>query len=149
MIQNVLLISVIVLAAIIIWLLYQMIRLRRRVDLVPEDGGVFETLRGLDTDLASVEDVVADLGPRVESLERRLPLALSRTGVVVYDAFDDIAGNLSRSIALLNERGDGVVISMLVGRAEARFFTKVVQAGGGREVLSPEEEAAIRQAMAG
>jgi hypothetical protein len=68
---------------------------------------------------------------------------------VVYDAFDDIAGNLSRSIALLNERGDGVVISMLVGRAEARFFTKVVQHGTGREVLSPEEEAAIRQAMAG
>ena len=149
MIQNILLASVIVLAAIIIWLVYQLIRLKRRVDLVPEEGGVFETLQGLDTDLASVEEVVADLGPRVESLERRIPLALSRTGVVVYDAFDDIAGNLSRSIALLNERGDGVVISMLVGRAEARFFTKVVERGAGREILSPEEEAAIRQAMAG
>jgi hypothetical protein len=148
-IENITLGTVVVLALIVIYLLVQVIRMRRKIDLVPEEGGVFEALQGLDADLGTVEETVADLVPRMQSVEGRLPLALSRTGVVVYDAFDDIAGRLSRSIALLNERGDGIVISMLVGRSEARFFTKMVRSGTGTEPFSPEEEAAIREARSG
>ncbi len=126
----------------------QLVQVRRRVSIVPEDGGVYESLRQIDDALRVVEDQVDDLMPRVDSVERRLPVAISRTGVVAYDAFDDIAGRLSRSVALLNEYGDGFVISLLVGRDETRFFTKQVRARNGSEPLSPEEEAAIGQAMA-
>ena len=75
-----------------------------------------------------------------------MPLAISHTGVVAYDAFGDIAGHLSRSIALVNDEGDGVVISLLVARSETLFFTKEVRAGRGVEVLSPEEERALARA---
>jgi hypothetical protein len=80
-------------------------------------------------------------------LEQRVPHAVSHTGVVAYDAFGDISGNQSRSIALLNDKGDGFVLSILVGRDETRFFTKQVSGGAGAEPLSPEEESAVARAM--
>lgn len=121
--------------------------LRRRLEGVPADGDVLGLLRTLDQDLDRVEAVVADLGPRLTEVERELPKAIARTGVVVYDAFGDIAGNLSRSIALLDAAGNGVVISLLVGRSETLFYTKQVRARRGLEELSPEETEAVAQAM--
>jgi hypothetical protein len=75
-------------------------------------------------------------------------LAISYTGIVTYDAFDNIAGNQSRSIALLNAQGDGLVISLLVGRNETLFFTKQIRGHVGMEELSPEEAEAVSQALA-
>ena len=72
---------------------------------------------------------------------------MSRTGVVSYDAFGDISGNLSRSIALLNGVGDGVVISLLVGRSETLFYVKQIREGKGSEPLSPEEQEAIASSV--
>ncbi len=126
---------------------FQVQGLRRRLEGVPSDGDVLGLLRTLDKDLDRVEAVVADLGPRLAEVERELPKAISRTGVVVYDAFGDIAGNLSRSIALLDAAGNGVVISLLVGRSETLFYTKQVRARRGLEELSPEEAEAVAQAM--
>ena len=132
---------------LVLWLAAQVLRLRQRVEAVPADGGVFESLRRLDADLSAAEQSIADIGPKVDAMEATLPLAIRHTGVVAYDAFGDIAGNRSRSIALLNGHGDGVVITLLVGRDETRWFTKMVAAGGGVEPLSPEEKAAIREAL--
>ncbi|MFQ5554720.1 MAG: DUF4446 family protein [Acidimicrobiia bacterium] len=125
------------------------VALRKRLAAVPSDGDVVGLMRRLDVDLQEVEALVADLGPRLVTVERSLPQAISRTGVVVYDAFGDIAGNLSRSIALLDAYGDGLVISLLVGRGETRFFTKQVRSRRGVEELSPEEVEAVDRAMQG
>ena len=133
---------------VVLYLAFELSKLRKVVEVVPADGGVIEGLRQIDDALRVVEDQVDDLIPRVGSLEARMPLAIKHTGVVAYDAFDDIAGNLSRSLALLNDRGDGFVISLLVGRSETRFFTKEIRGRAGSEPLSPEEEAAVAQAFA-
>ncbi len=132
---------------IVLWLLAQVIRLRRIVATVPRDGGIFESLRRIDTDLAAAEAAIADMSPRLDAVEGRIPYAIQHTAVVSYDAFDDIAGNLSRSIALLDGRGDGIVVSLLVSRDETLWFTKQVRAGAGSEPLSPEEKAVVRQAF--
>ncbi len=123
--------------------------LRRRLEGVPTDGDVVGLLRTLDQDLDALESIVGDVAPRLARVEHELPNAISRTGVVVYDAFGDIAGNLSRSIALLDGRGDGLVISLLVGRSETLFYTKQVRALRGLEELSPEEAEAVAQAVQG
>ncbi len=132
-----------------LWLVAQVVRLRAIVAAVPQDGGVFESLRRIDTDLAAAEAAIADMAPRLDAVEGTLPYAIQHTAVVSYDAFDDVAGHLSRSIALLNGRGDGIVVSLLVSRDETRWFTKQVRSGGGSDPLSPEEKAAVRQALAG
>ena len=126
---------------------FQLASLRRRLAALPKDGNIVDMLRSIDSDLAQVEARVADMAPRLATVERKLPRALSYTGVVTYDAFGDIGGKLSRSIALLDSTGDGLVISLLVGRNDTLFYTKEVRSGAGTEQLSPEETAAISRAM--
>jgi hypothetical protein len=129
------------------WLAYEVTGVKRRVAAVPADGDVFKALRELDADLAGAEAAIADLGPRLARLESRMPHAITHTGVVAYDAFDNITGNQSKSIALLNDGGDGVVISMLVGRSETLVFTKQLRGGAPNEPLSPEEKGAVQLAL--
>jgi len=124
-------------------------RLERRMAVLPEDGGVFEALRRLDADLASAEEAVAALRPVVQSLHERMPGALRYAAMVAYDATDDLAGNLSRSITLLNERGDGLILTLLTRRSESLFYTKMVRAGRGTEALSPEEQEVVKRALGG
>ena len=135
--------------AVAAFLAVQVRRLERRMAVLPEDGGVFEALRRLDADLASAEEAIAALRPVVQSLHERLPGALRHAAVVAYDATGDLAGNLSRSIALLNERGDGLVLTLLTRRSESLFYTKMVRAGRGTEPLSPEEQEVVNRALRG
>ena len=143
------LILVVAVAALVLWLAFEVNRLKRTVEAVPEDGGIYESLRRLDSDLASVEQIVADLQPRLHGVEAQVPHMIRHTAVVSYDAYGDVAGHLSRSIALLDGRGNGLVVSLLVGREHTRWFTKEVRDGRGVDQLSPEEQEVVRRALAG
>lgn len=120
--------------------------LRRRLNSVPADENVFAILKGVDNELGRLDAVTAALEPRLAAVEYLIPQAIVHTGVVNYDAFGDIAGNMSRSVALLSVDGDGIVISILVGRLDVRVFTKEVRGFVGVEELSPEEKAAVTRA---
>lgn len=132
-----------------LWLSIQVNRLRAKLAAVPTDGNIYRLLAEVDGELDRIEALLGDFGPRLVAVERKLPHAISRTGVVAYDAFGDISGNLSRSIALLDSVGSGVVISLLVGRAETLFYVKQIKEGKGSEPLSPEEEEAVALSAAG
>jgi hypothetical protein len=92
--------------------------------------------------------VRAELAASVTHLLTESGKGLRRVAMVRYDAFEDLAGRLSFSIALLDDHGDGVTISAINGRADSRVYAKGVQAaqGAGQE-LSPEEQQAVRAAM--
>ena len=77
------------------------------------------------------------------------PRALRDLAIVRYDALNEMSGQLSFSVALLNAAGDGVVISSINGRSETRTYAKVVLGGNGTQELSPEEERAVRSARLG
>jgi hypothetical protein len=77
------------------------------------------------------------------------PRALRDLGIVRYDALREMSGQLSFSVALLNAMGDGVVLSSINGRAEARTYAKAVVAGQGKPELSPEEAQAVQSARLG
>ena len=130
-----------------IWQTYQLVQIRKQVDAVPKDGNVFALIDSTTGRLGRVEAGLAVVDQRLQDVEARLPYAITRTAVVAYDAFGNIAGQLSRSIALLSESGDGVVLSILVSREETLFFTKEVRAGVGSEQLSPEEDSAVTRSM--
>lgn len=74
---------------------------------------------------------------------------LSRLGIVRYDAFADMGGMLSFSAAMLDERGDGIVISAINGRTETRCYSKPISGGASDQNLSNEEAAAIEAAIEG
>jgi hypothetical protein len=75
--------------------------------------------------------------------------ALRDLAVIRYDALQEMSGQLSFSLALLNSRGDGIVLSSINGRAETRTYAKVIVAGKSEQELSPEEVEAIRVARLG
>ena len=72
--------------------------------------------------------------------------ALRRVALVRYDAFDDTGGGQSFSAALLDEGGNGVVLTSIHGRAESRTYGKAVRGGTSEHPLSPEEQQAIARA---
>lgn len=86
------------------------------------------------------------------SMQRQLANALARSarhvGVVRYDAFEDMGGQMSFSAAVLDDQGDGMVITAINGRTEARTYAKTVEGGESDFNLSPEENKAISEALA-
>jgi hypothetical protein len=73
--------------------------------------------------------------------------ALRNIALVRYDAFSDLSGRLSFSLALLDRGADGVVISAIAGHSDTRVYAKGVAGGRGEHELSPEEQQAVASAM--
>lgn len=100
--------------------------------------------RGTTTD-ALPEDVVG-LRQEVAALQAETRTALRHLAVVRYDAFGDMGGHLSWSVALLDDAGDGVVLSSIHGRSDARTYAKSISGWTCEQQLSPEEDEAIAHA---
>jgi hypothetical protein len=90
---------------------------------------------------------VADLRRYADELRAFDRETISRIGTVRFDAFEDMGGRLSFSMALLDEGGDGVVVTAINGRTDTRVYAKPVAGGTSRHNLSEEEAAAIQQAI--
>ena len=94
---------------------------------------------------ATPEDVHG-LRQEVAALRAEGEDALRHVAVVRYDAFGDMGGHLSWSMALLDDAGHGVVVSSIHARSEARTYAKSVTSWTCEQPLSPEEEEAISHA---
>jgi len=95
---------------------------------------------------AGLPDDVLGLRQEVAALRAEAAGSLRHLAVVRYDAFGDMGGQLSWSVALLDDAGDGVVLSSIHGRSEARSYAKPVSGWSSDQVLSPEEQEAIANA---
>ena len=93
---------------------------------------------------ASLPTDVEGLRSEVQALRVEVSDALRHLAVVRYDAFGDMGGHLSWSMALLDDGGHGVVLTSIHGRSEARTYAKNVAAWSCDQALSPEEEEAIK-----
>ena len=105
----------------------------------------------LEETLAAHLETVALAMRRMETLEQavgvlqaKIPLCLQRTGLIRYDAFDDVGGAQSFSLALLDANGNGVIVTGVYGRNDSRVYSKSVQNGRASHALSQEEEQALR-----
>ncbi|WP_309647081.1 DUF4446 family protein [Nocardioides sp.] len=91
---------------------------------------------------------VHGLRQEVAALRAEARGSLRHVAVVRYDAFGDMGGHLSWSLALLDDVGDGVVLSSIHGRSEARSYAKNIAGWRCEQQLSPEEDEAISNARA-
>jgi hypothetical protein len=103
----------------------------------------FEALYG------RVEEVAERLDGRMAAAERRLDGAIAHRALVRYDAYGELSGHQSISLALLDTARNGVVLSCIAHRDNARLYCKQVFDGRGEHELSPEEDEAIRLALTG
>ena len=145
--------SVITLISIILLIttLCKLKKLRRRVDALT---------RGQDTE--SMEDIMLNFFERIESLENHgkdvdadikliketLKNTYQKTALVKYDAFREMSGALSYSLALLDQKNDGVLISSMYSREGCYTYAKDVVNGECKINLSEEETEALKQAVA-
>jgi hypothetical protein len=91
------------------------------------------------------EDVTG-LRQEVAALRLESRGALRHLAVVRYDAFGDMGGHLSWSLALLDDAGDGVVLTSIHGRSDSRTYAKNIASWTCEQQLSPEEDEAIAHA---
>jgi hypothetical protein len=94
----------------------------------------------------AVPEDVQGLRQEVAALRAEAGGALRHLAVVRYDAFGDMGGHLSWSLALLDDSGDGVVLTSIHGRSDARTYAKNVTAWTSQQQLSPEESEAVHHA---
>jgi len=111
------------------------------------DDALRGVLDGHARTLQRLEGAIRQLAADDRGLAEGIQGAVQRVSLLRYDAFEDVGGRLSFSCALLNERGDGVVVTSINGRQDTRVYAKPVQGGTSDHNLSEEEERAIRLAM--
>ncbi len=117
-----------------------------REDLVSHAAGLQEAFRALHE---RVEEVADRLEARMDGAEARLDGAIAYRALVRYDAYGELSGHQSASLALLDAERNGVVLSSITHRDTARLYCKQVVGGRGEHLLSPEEDEAVRRALSG
>lgn len=96
----------------------------------------------LETDIQGVQE-------RLKIAEAKLVQSKRYVGLVRYDAFADVGGGQSFSVAICDENGDGAIVTSQVGRMDCRVFGKTLRSGRSDVSLTAEEEQAIEEAVAG
>jgi hypothetical protein len=96
-----------------------------------------------------VAEVAVGLDRRVVTAEQRLDGAVAYRALVRYDAYGEMSGRQSTSIALLDSKRSGLVLSSIHHRDQARLYAKQLYEGQAELELSPEEDEAVRLALVG
>ena len=114
--------------------------------MMDKDGESLESLMlaRLD-DIQKAKSDIMLLNNRCSSLKEQLENCVQKVGVVRFNAFEDTGSDLSFAVALLDEKSDGVVISSIYGRSEARCYAKPITGGDSYYALSDEEKLAIKK----
>lgn len=105
------------------------------LDYIARTNALTAQLERTQSDLADLEDVCRG--------------HVQKVGILRYNAFEDIGGEQSFSVALLDAGANGIVVSGLCARDETRVYAKPVRAGHSTHNLSDEEITAIARAIEG
>lgn len=111
-----------------------------KASLLDRQAGLQRTIERLDGELASLTALVEEQG---QTTEQSLRTALRLQGLVRYDAYRDMGGRQSWSLALLDGDGTGAVVTSLHARDHARVYLKELTEGRPSQRLSPEEVRAV------
>jgi hypothetical protein len=116
----------------------------RQLDLVAHAAELESQFEALNQ---YVQDASARLNDRMTGAEERLDHVLAYRSLVRYDAYGEMSGRQSTSLAFLDATRSGIVVSSIHHRDQARLYAKRVHQGEAEFELSPEEDEAIRQAF--
>jgi uncharacterized protein DUF4446 len=117
-----------------------------RTDLVAHAAGLARVVADMEDTL---DAETARTAARIAAAEQRLDATVSKTAVLRYDAFNETSGRQSSTVALLDDHDNGVIITAILQRDQARVYAKPIVGGRSSLDLSPEELAAMEQARGG
>ena len=96
-----------------------------------------------------VEEALMRLEQRSRMSDERIDGCIAYRALVRYDAYGEMSGAQSSSVAILDKHHSGIVLSSIMHRDQARVYVKEVHEGQSSIELSPEEQQAIDAAVAG
>lgn len=83
---------------------------------------------------------------RLSECESKTSVSVKKLGVIHFDAFDDVKGNLSFSVAMLNDNDDGIILTSLYGHSSCNTYVRDVRNGKTSVKLLKEEMMAFEKA---
>jgi hypothetical protein len=99
-----------------------------------------EGIASIDKKLVAIENNEELLADAIEHIDRRLRSSIRSVEMTRFNPFEDQGGNHSFAISLVNEKGDGVVISSLYSRERMSVFAKHIKKGKSDIELTGEEQ---------
>ena len=144
-------IGLVALLVAVILLVRRASRLDRRIATLTRGGDGTSLESTMQANLDQVSKLardVDDLAARSAMLELVQRKAVQRVGLVRFNPFEDTGGNQSFALALLDQHGDGLVMSSLHARAGTRVYGKAIAKGRSEAALSEEEAEALKLALA-
>jgi hypothetical protein len=139
--------AVLLISYIILWVLF--IRQKnawKRFMASPTGNTMDQTIAAIKQDLAKIH-LREDLTDRtIENLDQRISGSTRGVGLVRYDAFSDVGGKQSFAVTLLNEQGNGVIISSMYSRARTSIYTRNITDFKTTQELTPEENQSLIEA---
>ena len=112
-----------------------------------ESENLEEDLENYMYKVERVEKQNAEILGQLSGLDKDLEGCIQKVGIVRYSAFQDTGSDLSFSLALLDEKNNGVVMNGIYSREMSNIYAKPVEAGKSSYTLSEEEQQAIKKAM--
>ncbi|MHC6181535.1 DUF4446 family protein [Clostridium sp. JNZ X4-2] len=88
-----------------------------------------------------------DIKKLYDNLSLRIKYCIQKISIIRYRAFEDVGSDLSFSIALLDEKNDGVIITGIYGRDESTTYAKPIDSGMSRYELSQEEKQVLEECI--
>ena len=151
-------VSVIFSLGLLIWIL----RLKKKLLVLQKNGDketflgavnkYVEKMQNIATEQAKINKALVKddraLQAQIDEIKEAMTYVVSRVATVRYDAFNNMGGQMSFSTAMLNDLGDGIVVTAINGRSETRTYIRNIKNKKCDVEISREEAEAINKAMA-
>lgn len=149
--------AVVISLGLLIWVL----RLKKKLLVLQKSGDretflgavnkYVEKMQNIATEQAKINKALVKddqaLQGQIDEIKSALTFVVSRVATVRYDAFNNMGGQMSFSTAMLNDLGDGIVVSAINGRSETRTYIRNIKNQKCDVEMSKEELEAIKKAM--
>lgn len=93
------------------------------------------------------KELSGNIENRISDLESRMPSCLRNVGMVSYNAFENMGNNMSFSVAALDDRKNGFVLTGIYTRENSYVYSKEILSGQSKKELSKEEKEALQKAI--
>jgi len=150
--------AVVISLGLLIWIL----RLKKKLLILQKSGDRDSFLGAVNKYVEKMQNIASEqakinkalvkddqaLQAQIDEIKEALTFVVSRVATVRYDAFNNMGGQLSFSTAMLNDLGDGIVVTAINGRSETRTYIRNIKNQICDVEISKEEIEAINKAMA-
>ncbi len=116
-----------------------------------DDGDIISALKDYYDKVDDLSKTVNDtsdavLLSRLANCEKDSNISLKKTAIVNFDAYDDVKGNLSFALVILNNNNDGIILTSLYGHNSCNTYVREVVGGETPVKLLDEEKKALGEA---